>query len=425
MANQEHLDILNQGVEVWNQWRKEHPEIEPDLSLSSLHGLDLHEADLSKANLCEADLSDAILKEAILEKANLRQANLQHAQLHIANLNWANLSEADLRQADLFIALMSHTNFQQANLSEAILVGSHSFEAVYTDANFTGAILKESYFYSSDMRKVDLSRLDLSEAAFRDTNLSGANINDAIFRDGSLQGSDLRQAQVFGTSFNGIILSETDFTEALMGRAIFGAVDLSTTKGLDAIEHRRPSIIGIDCIYLSQGKIPEIFLRGVGIDDSFITYIRSLTAEPIRYYSSFISYSSKDEAFAQRLYTDLQSNNVRCWFAPEDMKTGDFIRSRIDEAIRIHDKLLLVLSQYSVESSWVAKEVETAFEKERQQKRHVLFPVRLDDSVMETSTSWAADIRRMRHITDFTDWKDHDAYQKAFGRLLRDLKAET
>jgi ribosomal protein S28E/S33 len=149
------------------------------------------------------------------------------------------------------------------------------------------------------------------------------------------------------------------------------------------------------------------------------------TIENNDFYSCFISYSSKDHDFVERLYTDLQSNNVRCWFAPEDMKTGDVIRSRIDEAIRVHDKLLLVLSQHSVESSWVEKEVETAFEKERQQKRHVLFPVRLDDVVMQTSTSWAADIRRMRHITDFTDWKEHDAYQKAFNRLLRNLKAET
>jgi TIR domain len=115
---------------------------------------------------------------------------------------------------------------------------------------------------------------------------------------------------------------------------------------------------------------------------------------------------------------------VRCWFAPEDMKTGDVIRSRIDEAIQVHDKLLLVLSEDSVESSWVEKEVETAFEKERQHKRHVLFPVRLDDVVMQISMAWAADIRRMRHITDFTEWKDYNAYQKAFNRLLRDLKAE-
>jgi hypothetical protein len=43
---------------------------------------------------------------------------------------------------------------------------------------------------------------------------------------------------------------------------------------------------------------------------------------------------------------------------------------------------------------------------------------------MQTTRAWAADIRRMRHITDFTGWKDHDAYQKAFARLLHDLKAE-
>ena len=37
----------------------------------------------------------------------------------------------------------------------------------------------------------------------------------------------------------------------------------------------------------------------------------------------------------------------------------------------------------------------------------------------------AADIRRTRHIGDFTDWKDHDSYQQALKLLLRDLKAET
>jgi hypothetical protein len=97
---------------------------------------------------------------------------------------------------------------------------------------------------------------------------------------------------------------------------------------------------------------------------------------------------------------------------------------RIDEAIRVHDKLLLVLSRSSVESAWVEKEVETAFEKERRQgNKPVLFPIRLDDAVMQTDQAWAADVRRTRHIGDFTRWKDHDAYQQAFQRLLRDLKA--
>ena len=157
--------------------------------------------------------------------------------------------------------------------------------------------------------------------------------------------------------------------------------------------------------------------------DDFITYMQSfVTGQAIQFYSCFISYSSKDEEFAQRLHADLQSKGVRCWFAPEDLKIGDEFRTAIDQAIRIYDKLLVVLSEHSVNSRWVQKEVETAFDKENRENRLVLFPVRLDSSVIDSDKAWAADIRRMRHIGDFTRWKDHDSYQKAFDRLLRDLK---
>ena len=56
--------------------------------------------------------------------------------------------------------------------------------------------------------------------------------------------------------------------------------------------------------------------------------------------------------------------------------------------------------------------------------RTVLFPVRLDNAVMEIKTGWPVLIANSRHIGDFTKWKDHDAYLKAFGRLRRDLKAD-
>ena len=128
-----------------------------------------------------------------------------------------------------------------------------------------------------------------------------------------------------------------------------------------------------------------------------------------------------DQAFAERLYADLQNKGVRCWYAPEDMKIGDEFRSRIDASIHLHDRLLLILSAHSLKSRWVQKEVETAFEKEEKDNRLVLFPIRLDDTVMQMDVGWAADIRRQRHIGNFTQWKEHDAYQQAFARLLRDL----
>jgi hypothetical protein len=101
------------------------------------------------------------------------------------------------------------------------------------------------------------------------------------------------------------------------------------------------------------------------------------------------------------LYADLQRERIRCWFAPEDLKIGHKFRPEIDSAIRLYDKLLIILSEQSVTSEWVEKEVETAFEKERRDKKPVLFPIRLDDAVMETDVAWAADIRRTRHIGDF------------------------
>jgi uncharacterized protein YjbI with pentapeptide repeats len=341
MANQEHLDILNRGAEIWNKWRKENPDVKPDLS--------------------EANLS-------------------------LVALNSADLSDSDLSSADLSGAYLSLAKFRNANLSDS-----------------------------------DLSSADLSGADLHGADLSRASVNNINFNSADLSGADLMGVDFYLTN-----LYDTNLSHAILAWTAFNDVDLRPVKGLETLEHKGPSSIGIDTIYKSQGNIPEAFLKGAGVDDNFIAYIRSLVDKPIEYYSCFISYSSKDQVFAERLYADLQSNNVRCWFAPEDMKIGDKIRPRIDEAIRIHDKLLLVLSEKSVESDWVEKEVETAFEKERKQNKTVLFPIRLDDCVMITDEAWAADIRRTRHIGDFRGWKrSHDKYQKAFDRLLRDLKAES
>jgi hypothetical protein len=116
---------------------------------------------------------------------------------------------------------------------------------------------------------------------------------------------------------------------------------------------------------------------------------------------------------------------VRCWFAPHSLKIDDQFPDYTDASIRLFDKLLLVLSEHSVASPWVEREVETAFEKEHRTGRLVLFPVKLDESVMQTHCAWAADIRRMRHIGDFTGWKEHDTYQYRLARLLHDLKTQT
>ncbi len=373
MANQEHLERLKQGVASWNQWREEHPEIRPDLTRTDLSGADLGDANLFGTDLFGTDLRYADLNGADLIASGLCEANLGEADLDGANLDGANLSGANLSGANLNLASLDGANLSEADLSEADL--------------------SNAYFFGADLSGADLSNADLTETALDSANLREANLSGA------------------------------NFHQASVGWTYFGDVDLSEVRGLETVEHEGPSSIGIDTIYRSQGKIPNNFLRKAGVPEDFIIYMRSLVNTPIDYYTCFISYSSKDQHFAERLYDDLQNKGVRCWFAPKDLKIGDHYHQRIDESIRLYDKLILILSEHAVQSAWVEREMVAAREKEEREQRLVLFPIRLDDEVMDTTKAWAADVRRRWHIGDFTQWKDNDAYQQAFERLLRDLKA--
>jgi hypothetical protein len=363
MSNPEHLRLFNLGVEVWNMWRTENPDIQPDLSESDLACTDFWGANLSGANL---------------RRTNLQRCNLWGGDFERANLSGTNLAEADLMKSKLCAA-----NLEGANLWEADL----------RDTNMQNAYMELS-------------------------NLAGANLGGANLQDANLQLADLRQANLAFTKLAG-----SDLSQSKLGFTIFVYADLRTVKGLDKVYHYGSSSLDIDTLFRSHGEIPEVFLRGCGVSDQMIEYTKSLTNIPIQYYSCFISYSHKDEDFAKRLYADLQANNVRCWLASKDMKIGDKIRPTIDESIRIHDKLLLILSEHSVQSDWVEHEAEHALDLEKERKKGVLFPVRLDDAVMDSKTGWAANVRRQRHIGDFTKWKGHDEYKAAFERLLRDLKA--
>ncbi len=279
----------------------------------------------------------------------------------------------------------------------------------------------------ADLSSASLKGLNLADAGFNFTNLSGANLTNtnlesANLRYAKLQGANLTGAILGITDFTGANLSSANLTEARFGNTILADTDLSHAKGLETCHHISPSTIDHRTLTIS-GKLPLPFLRGCGLPDTLIEYIPSLLNDPIQFYASFISYSSKDQKFADRLYADLQNKGVRCWLASEDLKIGDRIRTGIDEAIRMHEKLLLVLSEHSVASDWVEQEVETALERERKEKRLILFPIRLDDAVMKIEGGWPALIRNTRNIGDFRKWKDHDSYQKVFDRLLRDLRA--
>jgi uncharacterized protein YjbI with pentapeptide repeats len=374
----------------------------------NLEGADLGWAFLMEADLSGADLSLAFLMGAHLSRADLSLATLMKADLVEADLVEANLCGAQLNGATLMGADLTGANLRQANLKSANLDGAKLNQAQLNGADLTGVSFKAVHLFQADLSGVRFVGADLEWADLSGVNLAGADLSES-----HLVGTDLSAANLSGVNLRG----------AWVGDTRFGDLDLRTVKGLESLVFLKPCTVGIDTVYRSEGEIPFSFLRGAGVPTNFIEYMRSLVGTAFDYYSCFISYSRKDQEFADRLHADLQAKGVRCWLATEDLKIGDKFRQRIDEAIRFHDKLLVVLSETSVNSSWVEKEVLTAFEKEKDKNGDpVLFPIRLDEAVMNAKQEWAGDIRRTRQIGDFRNWLDHNFYQKAFQRLLRDLQ---
>jgi uncharacterized protein YjbI with pentapeptide repeats len=397
MANKEDLALLCKGVSEWNAWRHKQPhDFRPDLSGADLRWAHLIGADLSKADLSGAHLIKANLSGTNLSGTYLSKADLSGTYLNGADLRWAHLSGTYLSKADLSGADLSGADLSGANLSEAHLSGTYLSKADLSGTYLNGADLSGAYLIGADLRWAHLIGADLSGAHLREANLSGAN------------------------------LSEAHLSKANLEATIFADMDLREVKGLEEVTHHGPSAIGIDTIYRSEGKIPEVFLRGAGVPQPFIVQMKALVAamEPIQFYSCFISYSSRDQEFVERIYADLQAKSVRCWFAPEDLKIGDRFQEQIEESIRVYDKVMIVLSEASVKSRWVEREVNAAREREDRENRVILFPIRIDEAVMNASQPWAADVRRQRHVGDFRNWhQDHAAYKKACNRLVRDLQA--
>jgi hypothetical protein len=173
MANQKHLDILEQGVEVWNQWRREHAGIQPDLS----------EADFSYANFRYASLGSAILRGANFSYADLFQALLNdakffHASLDYAKLSFAKLEDAKFGDSSLFGAYLEGADLRRAKLWDSHLKGAHLRGADLREADLDGALL-----IRTDLREADLRGCSIHGVSVWNINLEGALQSQLIISD--------------------------------------------------------------------------------------------------------------------------------------------------------------------------------------------------------------------------------------------------
>lgn len=329
----------------------------------------------------------------------------------MANEDYISLLREDVHKWNEWRANLPHKDF---------IAGVDFRKADISNTNLTGAIFSFVDLSDANLQETKLDLVNFGYAKLNGANLKRASLISVNFNFAQLNQVNLSHADLCRATFLRTELAGADLTEAALLETIFADVNLSDVVGLHSCRHSAASTIDHRTLGRS-GPLPLSFLRGVGLPETLIDYLPSLLNQPIQHYSCFISYSTKDQYFADRIHADLQNKGARCWFAPHDMKIGGKILDEIDAAIRLRDKVLLILSEHSIKSDWVEDEVMKAFEEERRRGQSVLFPIRLDDAVMETNEAWAAKLRTQRNIGDFRKWKDYDVYNKAFDRVLRDL----
>jgi hypothetical protein len=376
MANPQHQEILNRGVAAWNAWRKENPLMSPELS-------------------------------GLLLEHRLR-FSMQYGSRDV--MDWQSDAE------------------ERSKCYQALNDGS-----IYCDSYW------EDCWSIRDLRGINFKDVDLSGAELILADLSAADLKNADLRGAKLQRSVLKEAD----------LTDANLERALLGNTKFANTDLSRAHGLLSCRHTGPSLVDLSTVHKSA-KLPRDFLFACGLSPLDIRIaeistpglaapqirdiaedIRKLVEQPAQVASCFISYSSRDEDFANQLYDDLRKREVRCWFAPHDIRGGKKICEQIGDAIRQFERLLLILSEHSMKSQWVNTEIASARKREVLEKRQVLFPIRLVSfEAIKAWESFDADIGRdsakeIREyfIPDFSEWRDKVAYEKSLQRLLDDLNA--
>ena len=393
MANQEQLAILKQGVQAWNDWRKNNQKIQPDLSNTDFRGAELDFIDFSNTNLMNINFS----------KSKLSYAKFRDASIGKTNFNQAILIKADFS----FVNLIDNVDFTEADLTGAMLFGS-----------------------------------DLEYAVLKSASLVGANITKANCKSTNFYNADLRNSYLENTIFLRANFENADVNLARVGDTVFSELDLRSVIGIDNVWHASPSTIGANTMRLSKGKVPEAFLRGCGLSDweieSAKLYNPDLANDEIikiqyRIYDLratqavqisplFISYSHADTAFVDKLETHLNKKGIRFWRDIHDAKAGR-LETQIDRAIRQNPTVLLILSENSIKSDWVEHEVRTARDLEKEVGRDILCPVALDDSWK--SSPWPKRVMEQvmeYNILPFSSWKDDAIFEQTFVKLIDGLQ---
>jgi len=407
-------------------------------------GSRLGEADLSNAEVQWGYLIETSLNHASLYRADFRHADLRGADLHGVCLVGAKLYKTDLRKVDLTAANLNQADARCANLREAdlsgadlqkaYLIGADLSRAKLCGANLSGVMLRDANLSWADLTDANLSHADLTRATcqgaqFRKSNLAGAKFLAANLSGARLDHADLRNADLSDADLRDVVLAGSVLTGAIFTGTVI-ACDLSEVADLNGTKHRGPSHVSIEAIGSVKGNLPEQFLRGCGVAQEDLTLFRGRNGYAVKSYDCFISHSSEDSSFAQKLSDALQQRGIRCWCNKVAIHLGEGIPGCGGGEVGYGHKVLLCASRHMLDNAWINSEMnhvinsEDRFNREHGKECITLIPLSVDGYIKSDQWQYSKrDLLRQRLAADFTGWQQDDQkFQQELEKVVEALR---
>ena len=122
----------------------------------------------------------------------------------------------------------------------------------------------------------------------------------------------------------------------------------------------------------------------------------------------FLSHSTKDKDFVEKLATELRAQSIDPWWCEVDIEHGDDFVAKIEEGLKDSDLVVLVLSPDAAQSAWTRREWTAALAREVEESRIRLGVLLLRDcdvpELLRTKHRFDGRMDPERAIRDVVAW---------------------
>jgi hypothetical protein len=334
----------------------------------------------------------------------------------------ADLTDSKFTNCRFSDAIIARATFNSCEFTNVIFDCCNSIDASYQGTRFV---------HCHFTPKNAFSHCDFFKAVFENTKMEcdfgESFFVSAHFLDCTCMGSVFSKA-LFGIN----VIKHTEFVLTTFDDVkVVQACEIDNESVVKSINLIQQIIVmdkagearkALNAAYISTTR----FFRSLGVDRALLELRSNGVSELTGSNTVFISYNRKDEEFAAQLRVQLETAGIRCWFAPLDMQGGGGVREQIEEAIHRQGRVVLILSENSICSTWVSFEVECALADEKEKGCGRLFPIRICE--YEKLLGWKAQnsitgdnlapVVLDRFVPDFTEWRNITEFGEQVAKLV-------